>query len=170
MFCYCSTNNRAQTVLRLFLHATQVYGLPERVGCDRGTENYDVGYNMLSHPLRGPDCGSIIPGRSVHNQRIERWWRDLFVGCTCIFYHLFYFMEEVGLLDPLNEVHLFGLHFVYEKYINNAINLFVDAWSTHPLRTERNRSPIQLWIEGIMANPSYFSATEEVDECVSLYM
>ena len=79
-------------------------------------------------------------------------------------------MEEVDLLDPLNEVHLFCLHFVYEKHINNAINLFVDAWSTHPLRTERNRSPIQLWIEGMMANPSYFSATEEVDECVSLYM
>ena len=163
VYCCCSTNNTAQTVLKLFLHAVEVYGLPERVRCDRGTENYDVGYYMLSHPLRGPHRGSIIPGRSVHNQRIERWWRDLFVGCTSIFYNLFYFMEEIGLLDPLNEAHLFCLHFVYHTYINVALKRFVDAWSTHPLRTERNRSPIQLWIGGMMANPT----TEELHEFVS---
>lgn len=137
-----------------------VYGLPLRVRCDRGTENYDVGYYMLSHPLRGPNCGCMIPGQSVHNQRIERWWRDLFVGCTSVFYHLFYFMEELGLLDPLNEVNLFCLHYVYKLYINYAMKLFVDAWS---MRTERNRSPVQIWIEGMMVKAtSGCTNTEEL--------
>ena len=85
--CHCSTDNRAQTVFQLFQGAVYMYGLPSRVRCDRGVENYDVGYYMLSHP-RGPNRGSIITNQSVHNQRIERFWRDLFVGCTCVFYFL----------------------------------------------------------------------------------
>lgn len=89
VYCHCSTDNRAQTV-QLFQGAVDMYGLPSRVRCDRGVENYDLGYYMLSHPQRGPNRGSIIPGQSVHNQHVERFWRDLFIGCTCVFYHLFY--------------------------------------------------------------------------------
>ena len=63
VYCHCSTDNRAQTVLQLFQGAVDMYGLPSRVRCDRGVENYDVGYYMLSHPQRGPNPGSIIPGQ-----------------------------------------------------------------------------------------------------------
>ena len=49
---------------------------------------------MLSHPLQRPDRGSHIAGRSVHNQRIEPLWRDLFCGCLHVYYNLFYAMER----------------------------------------------------------------------------
>ena len=32
---------------------------------------------MVMLENRGCGRSSVIAGRSVHNQRIERWWRDL---------------------------------------------------------------------------------------------
>ena len=54
---------------------------------------------MLNHPLWGPGRASYITGRSMHNQRTECFWRNLFVGCTRFFYNLFCYIEANGILD-----------------------------------------------------------------------
>lgn len=79
VYIHCSNNNRAATVLNLFL---EEYGLPSRMRCDKGGENVDVAHYLLKHYLRGPGRGTIIAGRSVHNQR--RMWKEHFV-CIEIF-------------------------------------------------------------------------------------
>lgn len=71
VYIHCSDNNRSSTVLSFFTKgASEFGGLPSRVRCDKGSENRLVALHMLSH--RGIDRGSVLVGRSVHNQRIER--------------------------------------------------------------------------------------------------
>ena len=83
-YLHCSSNNSASTVLGLFTGAVSQYGIPSRVRADRGGENVLVADFMIQH--QGTGRGSFISGRSVHNQRIERLWFDVFQGCLKMFY------------------------------------------------------------------------------------
>ena len=76
---------------------------------------------MISHPQRGPGRGSCIGGQSVHDQRIERHWKDVYYGCTSMYYDIFGYLEEKLLLDANNPNHMWALQFVYLTRINKAL-------------------------------------------------
>lgn len=148
-FLTASNNNRASTVLDLFIDAVVKYGVPSRVRCDHGGENVDVCSFMEIY--RGEDRGSAIRGRSVHNQRIERFWVDLWKGCTHRYYSLFQFLEQDGVLHPDNPGQLWCLQHIYLPRLNRDLSLFAQQWNLHGIRTVKGSlAPETMFMEGTL--------------------
>lgn len=150
IYLACLDNNRAPSVLSLFIAGVQNFGMPCRVRCDHGMENTGVARYMLYR--RGQNRHSVITGRSVHNQRIERLWAELNRVVSFHFVNLFNFMEEHGVLDSLNELHLFCLHYIYLPRIQRSASEFQNQWNNHGLSTQGGQTPLQLWQRGIVNN------------------
>ena len=77
-------------------------------------------------------------------------------------------MEHHNLLIPLNEYHLWALHYIYLSRISRSLNEFKNSWNNHPIRTSNHKSPLQLFTAGLLLlQNSQLSAMdffEDVDE------
>ena len=148
IYLQCTPNNRASTVYEIFLGAVGRYNLPSRVRSDQGLENISVAAHMIEK--RGSERRSMLTGSSTHNQRIERLWKDMHSSTTILYYKIFYFLEEQGLLNSLDELHLWALHYVYLPRINKSLTEFQHTWNNHPIRTANHKTPQQLFTAGCL--------------------
>lgn len=143
----CAPDNKGSTVLGAFLEAVKKFGVPARVRGDHGKENF-----ALAEYFRNlkSNWNAYIQGPSVHNQRIERLHYDTTHCVLSHFIDLFLFMEEHMILDRCNDIDLFCLHRIYLPKIQNSLDCFVEGWNHHPISTEKNKSPYQLFARGMM--------------------
>ena len=105
---------------------------------------------MIDH--RGEGRGSIITGSSVHNSRVERAHRDIYSGVLAFYARIFEAMEDESILDILDNVHLYSLHYVFIPRINRSLDEFIEQMNNHPASSQNNQSPLQMWEKGMLDN------------------
>ena len=152
-----SSDNEAITALNYFVEGIKEYGVPSRLRMDKGSEFVHI--RSLMDTLNGSNRGSHISGRSVHNQRIERLWRDVFLKVLQKFYKIFYHMEDHGIFEIGNPIHLFALHHTFLKRIDCDLKHWCSTHNGHRIRTERHKTPMQLWISSSIQNSYALTGT-----------
>lgn len=73
-------------------------------------------------------------------------------------------MEDMGILDVLDAVDIFCLHYVSKDLVQEACIRFQRSWNCHAIRTEGNKSPNQLYIAGLANLKSHNSTYTELDQ------
>lgn len=145
----CAPFNTAQAAFMGFIEGIQNYSILSRVRMDEGVENGLIRDFMVE--ANGPERGSALMCKSVHNQRIERLWRDVFDKVVQSYYQAFHALEEARALDPSNKLHIYCLQHVYLPLINADLERWRVTHNNQGVRTEGHRTPEQLWFSGIMA-------------------
>ena len=133
--------------MTLFNNAVNKFGLPSRVRGDKGVDMLML--LRIWSVILNVDRASFIARKSVHNQRIERLWVDVYLGVIYIYYHLFSHMELSGQLNVEDEIELYVLHYVYTKRINRHLQEFVNSWDNHKLTSCKCSTPNQLWVQAL---------------------
>ncbi|XP_063755948.1 uncharacterized protein LOC134875336 isoform X1 [Eleginops maclovinus] len=150
MYLNAGSNNTASTALQYFLDGVRRFGWPYKVRGDQGVENVSIAQMMFT--VRGTGHGSFISGKSVHNQRIERLWRDVWTGVTHIYYDVLHNPEEDGSLDISDNLHLFCAQYTFLPRLKADLAKFSAGWNDHPIRTE-GFFYYQLWELGMLQHP-----------------
>ncbi|XDV25769.1 hypothetical protein PO909_029629, partial [Leuciscus waleckii] len=89
----------------------------------------------------------------ISKLRIERLWQDVWTAVTNVFYHALHTLENEGYLDLSSTTHIFACHYVFLPRLQNNLDNFREGWDNHPIQTEQNLTPNQLWDVGQMQNP-----------------
>lgn len=119
VYLKCANNNSASIAMDAFSEGLVSYGTPTKVRSDHGGENISIWKHMLSVYNNDPTC--VVTGKSTHNERIERMWRDVTRCVSSSFIDTFNTLETEKLLDPLNEVDIFCLHYIFLPRINKIM-------------------------------------------------
>ena len=139
IYARATDNNRADTVLGIFMEATgpssRVNLLPSRLRGDRGGEN---------RRKRGLGRGSYLTGASWQNQRIESYWRFLNSQCLGYYRKLIKDMVKARQFSSADEGDRWVFQYLFLPLINHDLEVYIEAWDHHPIRTERSLSPRRL--------------------------
>lgn len=126
-----ATDNLTSTAYGYFQNSCVEYGEPSKIRIDGGSEfNYIEQFmNTLDQEIR------CFRGKSGHNVRTERHWRNIRVKVIDKYISIFMCMENIGVLYVL---------LLLVLIIQEDLSLWRNAHNNYGLRTERYKSLIQL--------------------------
>ncbi len=90
----------------------------------------------------------------------------MWTAVTSVYYDVLHYLEEANYLHTADQTHLFCCHYTFLPRLQDDLNLFRDGWDNHPLRTEHNMSPNQLWELGQI----HYPVDDPQDEELLLFM
>ena len=126
-------NKTAETVAAFFIRTAAERGVPHKVRADKGTENVHV--ERFAALLRELGYKIIyIAGKSVHNQRIERFWGDLAPYIRPIA-SVLQDLTDANVLDIDLVDHRTALHIIVIPYVNEVLDEAIEAWNNHRVST-----------------------------------
>ena len=131
----CCNNNQASTLLNAFINSPMVQqrSLPIFIRGDGGLENASIA--KLINSVSGTN--HFISGRSVHNQRVERMWRDVFTNV--IGYYKNHLETITAKYDiELTDNNIWIIQSLYLDGINEELRKFQLNWNSHSMRSELN--------------------------------
>ena len=127
-------NKTAESVAAFFIRAVAERGVPRKIRADKGTENVHV--RRYAALLRAAGYKVIyLEGRSVHNQRIERYWGDLAPYIRAIATVL-QDLTDAGVLDIDRDDHRAALHLFLIPYVNLVLDEGIAAWNNHRMGSD----------------------------------
>ncbi|KAF4090868.1 hypothetical protein AMELA_G00030550 [Ameiurus melas] len=88
---------------------------------------------LVTFSILGTGSASFISGKSVHNQRIEHFWRDVWLAVTRKYHDVLHTFEEDGVLDISDILHLSGVQYIFLPSLRTDLEVFIDWWNNHPL-------------------------------------
>ncbi|KAJ8671306.1 hypothetical protein QAD02_002565 [Eretmocerus hayati] len=116
--------------------------VPIIVRTDRGTENQiiEVIQRVLRHEHTDPDAQKycFIKGRSVHNERVEKYWKQLRDSTLGFYIDLFRGMEATKVLDQADIVQVELLRYCFGKSIQNDLRRSTKEWNEHRIRLQKD--------------------------------
>jgi hypothetical protein len=135
------TSSDPKVIGGYYIQSIEGYGCPRIIRGDKGTENSDVCkfQRHLRHHNQDAFAGekSFMYGRSVHNQRIERWWGFLRQECVHFWMELFYQLKDEGNFDGYFLDKNLVL-FCFLAIIQDELDAVVEVWDSHLIRPSRN--------------------------------
>lgn len=94
--------------------------------------------------LRGPQISGYIGGKSTHNTRIERMWRECNNDAMDSFRLTFKFLEELGMLNHHDNIDMWSLHRARTSLMQKELDGFKEYHNNHPIRTAHGKTPNQI--------------------------
>ena len=95
----------------------------------------------------------VLAGRSIHNTRIERLWRDVHRVVGSRFKNIFESLEHSGELDLDNSLDLWILHAIFLPIISRCLKEFQVSWDFHRSTNAQGKTPLQQYVEGLALRP-----------------
>ena len=138
------SNKNPRYVLQFFMEYVQnINGVPRAIRADRGTENSLL--RIVQVALRSNDVDemngerSFMYGRSVANQRIEAFWSYLNRLCSRFWINLMKDLQDSGLVDTSNIVHIECIRFCFTDLIQRDMSRVAEMWNQHRIRYQGDR-------------------------------